>query len=160
MYKLKSWAFIALLSLLLFSCDEDDDADDHDHEHFEPVKWEIESGDETYMIIDNGEFDTTYNSSFVVDQSNPRTFSIEFYDKDDDDIDPDEDEYSFTWRFDGYENGEQSEVASINVIDQGSDDDYYFSISGNNSGTINVQLIVLHGDHADATSPSIPVIVE
>lgn len=158
MYKLKFWT-IVLSALLIFSaCEEEsDDADDHDHEHFDPHKWELQVDGEPFMIIDEGEFDSGFSDHFHLELgTDSPVYSIVFYDHDGDLQEPDLEEYSFAWKFDGLEANTQSEIAEI-INTNG---EFSFSIKPLQEGSIDLQLMVYHGSHADVKTPMIEVEVE
>ncbi len=159
MRTLLSALFIAF-AIFFTSCDEDNPV--KQGEHIEAAGIILYNGSEIFMRIFEAQFDQAYNTSFELKAGETTDeFEIVFLDEDGHEIElehhdhtmieVEEEEHSFGFLI--------SDESILELIPD-PEDEWGFSLMGKVTGSTDIELRLMHGDHPDFKTPKIPVVVE
>lgn len=134
-----------VISILLISCSNPASDDDHD-EHTEPYGLELVMNGETILEY----FDGDINGQLSVNEGEETSLiTLRFLNEVREEIHEDDldEEYSLAWEI------ADDQILAIEQHDE--DGKWGFHIHGKSEGTSNIQLRLMHGDHADFETPDV-----
>lgn len=147
---------VVALALVTSACENPvEDDHDNDHEHAEAEGLVLMSEGNELVRVESAQVSDT----MIVALDESIDIEVEFLDEDGDHIHAEDfdEEFSLDWEVSDENALDDADVVVITVTSTG---DWSFSVEGAAAGEATLTVKLMHGEHADFTTPGIPVRVE